>query len=96
MDILKSFEVFLSEPLSVLKDRFVQIVGINTLDGMEPEITVDMLKNKAQITVMNNDRIFNILKRVNSKSKNQDLKLPNFLPKKTPSKAVFGQLTLRA
>ena len=48
MDIFKSFEIFLAEPLSVLKNHIIQIVGLNSGAGAKSEITVDMMKNKTQ------------------------------------------------
>lgn len=99
MDILKSFEVFLAEPLSVLKDRIVQIVGISTGTDMKPQVTADLLNQKTQITVINSDKMYNLLKRVNSRPEN--LKKSSGLAKlfmkkeEETKKAVFGQLTLR-
>lgn len=94
MDILKSFEVFLSEPLSVLKNSLVQIVGITT--GNTPKVTADLLKRKTQITVENSEKMYNLLKRVNSKPTSLRKRSGLFgISKEEPPKAVFGQLTLR-
>ena len=99
MDILRSFEIFLSEPLSVLKDRIVQIVGIDTGTNANPKVTAELLKQKTQITVVNSQKMYNLLKRVNSQREN--LKKPSGISKllgiekqKAPE-AIFGQLTLR-
>ena len=97
-NILKSFDVFLAEPLSVLKDRIVQIVGISTGNDMKPEITADLLNQKTQITVVNSDKMYNILKRVNSKPENlkKNAGLIKMFKKQLHApKAVFGQLSLR-
>ncbi|MBR1753822.1 hypothetical protein IJ732_03215 [bacterium] len=98
MDIVKSFEVFLAEPLSVLKDRIVQIVGISTGTNMNPQVSADLLKQKTQITVVNSEKMYNLLKRVNSKPEN--LKKSSGLAKlfkkeQEAPQAIFGQLTLR-
>ena len=85
MDILKSFETFLSEPLSVLRKGLVQIVGITTGTG-RTEVSANMLKQKTQITIANNEKIYNLLKRVNAKHAEK------FSSEEEP---VFGQLTLR-
>ena len=71
MDILKTFEVFLSEPLSLLKNSIVQIVSLTTGNGMKTEITADMMRNKTQITVMNNEKIYKLLQRANAKRNNK-------------------------
>lgn len=97
-NILKSFEVFLAEPLSVLKDRIVQIVGISTGTDMKPEVTADLLNQKAQITVINSEKMYNLLKRVNSKPENlkKSSSLVKMFKKQDDApKAIFGQLTLR-
>lgn len=48
MNIFKTFETFLKEPLSILRDNFVQIVSIQTENIFEhkPSIDVSFLKNK--------------------------------------------------
>ena len=85
MDILKSFETFLSEPLSVLRKGLIQIVSISTGTN-RTEVTADMLKQKTQITIANSEKMYNLLKRVNAKRSGQ------LAEKDEP---VFGQLTLR-
>lgn len=67
MNIFKTFEIFLREPLSILKDRIIQIVNINTNMASEAAVTVDLLDKKAQITVVNSDKMYNLLKTVTSK-----------------------------
>ena len=63
MNIFKTFEIFLKEPLSILKDNFIQIVSIQTgnIFANKPSIDVSMLDNKAQITVVNNEKVYNLL-----------------------------------
>jgi len=63
MNIFKTFETYLKEPLSVLRDNFIQIVSIQTGNIFEhkPSIDVSLLKNKAQLTVVNNEKLYNLL-----------------------------------
>lgn len=70
MNIFKTFETFLKEPLSILKDNFIQIVSIQTGNIFEnkPSIDVTMLKDKAQITVVNNEKLYNLLSLVTAKA----------------------------
>ena len=103
MDIFKSFEIFLAEPLSVLTNHIIQIVGLNSGAGAKSEITVDMMKNKTQLTVFNSDKMYNILKRANSKPKKTEISQDRhqlitemFASKPEKKKPVFGRLTLRA
>ena len=58
MNIFKTFEIFLKEPLSILRDNFIQIVSIQTGNIFEnkPSVDVSLLKHKAQLTVVNNEK----------------------------------------
>ena len=71
MNILKSFETFLKEPLSILRDNFIQIVSIQTGNIFEnkPSVDVTLTKNKAQITVVNNEKLYNLLTLVQHRAK---------------------------
>ncbi len=71
MNILKTFETFLKEPLSILRDNFIQIVSIQTGNIFEqkPSIDVTLLKNKAQLTVVNNEKLYNLLSLVTHRAK---------------------------
>lgn len=73
MNIFKTFEIFLKEPLSILKDNFIQIVSLQTDNIFErkPSVEVAMLKNKAQITIVNNEKLYNLLSLVTHKAKNK-------------------------
>ena len=76
MNIFKSFETFLKEPLSILRDNFIQIISVQTGNIFEnkPSIDVTMLKDKAQITVVNNEKLYNLLSLVTSKAKQKQEK----------------------
>ena len=71
MNIFKTFETYLKEPLSVLRENFIQIVSIQTGNIFEhkPSIDVSMVKNKAQITVVNNEKLYNLLSLVTNRAK---------------------------
>ncbi|CCZ50313.1 MAG: hypothetical protein KIC88_01480 [Acinetobacter sp.] len=74
MNIFKTFETFLKEPLSILRDNFVQIVSIQTENIFEhkPSIDVSFLKNKAQITVVNNEKVYKLLSLVTHRTKEKE------------------------
>ena len=63
MNIFKTFETFLKEPLSILKDNFIQIVSLQTGNIFENKPSVDVIstKDKTQITVVNNEKLYNLL-----------------------------------
>ena len=63
MNIFKTFETFLKEPLSILRDNFIQIVSVQTANIFEnkPSVDVTMMKDKTQITVVNNEKLYNLL-----------------------------------
>lgn len=67
MNIFKTFETFLKEPLSILKDNLIQIVSIQTgnIFANKPSIDVTMMKDKTQITVVNNENLYKFLSIVN-------------------------------
>lgn len=63
MNILESFEIFFREPLSILKTNIIQIVGIDTDNffAKDSSVSVNFTKNKTQITVFNNIKLYNLL-----------------------------------
>ena len=69
MNIIKSFEEFLKEPLSILKDNIIQIVSIQTgnIFANKPSCDVSVMKDKTQITVVNNEKLYKFLSIVNHK-----------------------------
>ena len=71
MNIFKTFETFLKEPLSILKDNFIQIVSVQTgnIFANKPSVDVTLMKDKAQITVVSNERMYNLLSLVTARAK---------------------------
>ena len=74
MNIFKSFEIFLREPLSVLKNNWFQIVSLQTdnLFAQKPSCEVSLMKDGAQITVINNPKLYNLLSLVTYKAKTKE------------------------
>ena len=70
MNIFKTFETYLKEPLSVLRDNFIQIVSIQTGNIFENQSSLDVniSDNKAQLTVINNEKLYNLLSLVTHKA----------------------------
>lgn len=93
MNIFKTFEIFLREPFSILKERFIQIVNINSDLVTQASVNVDLLDKKAQITVVNSEKMYNLLKTVQYK---RELKATQRLiePAKK-NQIVLGQLCKR-
>ena len=73
MNIFKTFETFLMEPLSILRDNFIQIVSVQTGNIFEnkPSVDVSMMKGKTQITVVNNEKLYNLLSLVTIKAQKE-------------------------
>lgn len=94
MNIFKTFEIFLREPLSILKERFIQIVNINSSLDAQPNVSVDMVNGKTQITVVNSDKMYNLCKTVLYKKKMNQTQRPS--PTRTKGQIVIGQLLKRA
>lgn len=89
MNIFKTFEIFLREPLSILREKFIQIVNVNTCLNSQSGITADMIGQKAQITVINNDKVYKLLKTVQYK---QQEKTAQKLQESNKNQVVIGQL----
>lgn len=64
MNIFKTFEIFLREPLSILKERFIQIVNINSSLVTHASVNADLLEHKTQITVVNSEKMYNLFQTV--------------------------------
>ena len=71
MNIFKTFETYLKEPLSILRENFIQIIGLQTgnIFANKPSIDVSFADNKTQITVINNDKLYNLLSLVTRRAK---------------------------
>ena len=85
MNIFKTFETFLKEPISILKSHLIQIVSVQTDNIFEnkPSVEVSMLKNKAQITVVNNEKLYNLLSLVTYRAKKKAELAENYIKLKT-------------
>lgn len=64
-DIRKSFEDFWKEPLSILTEGLFQLVNFqNNIFNKKPSVTVEMINKKAQITVVNSEKMYNLFQTV--------------------------------
>ena len=69
-DIRKSFEMFLMEPLSILKVGLFQIVHLQSnIFSQKPAVNIDLTENKTQITVVNSEKMYNLFQTVLYKQK---------------------------
>lgn len=70
-DIRKTFETFLKEPLSILTEGLFQIVNIQSpnIFSKESSFNVDFVKGKTQLTIVNNEKMYNLLQTVMHKRK---------------------------
>lgn len=90
MNIFKTFEVFLREPLSILKERIIQIVNINSNLVTQASLNVDLLDKKTQITVVNSEKMYNLLRNV---QRRQETKAEQkLLTSNDRKQVVLGQL----
>ena len=64
-DIRKSFEMFLMEPLSILKVGLFQIVHLQSnIFSQKPAVNIDLTEKKTQITVVNSEKMYNLFQTV--------------------------------
>ncbi|MBD5401640.1 hypothetical protein HDR58_02405 [bacterium] len=74
-DIRKTFETFLREPLSILTEGLFQIVNIQSnIFNQESSFNIDFVNNKTQLTVVNNDKMYNLFQTVLYKQKIKEQK----------------------
>jgi len=74
MDILKTFEIFLAAPISVIKKRNIKIMHIET-NIFAGNLPVDLNfedNNDIQLTVYNNKKVYNLLSSVIYKKRLKD------------------------
>ena len=74
-DIRKTFETFLKEPLSILTEGLFQIVNIQSnIFNQESSFNADFVNNKTQLTVVNNEKMYNLFQTVLYKKKLKEQK----------------------
>lgn len=73
-DIRKSFEIFLREPISVLTDGLFQLVHIENNIFSQKSVNIDFINKKPQVTVVNNERMYNLFQTVLFKQKLKEQK----------------------
>lgn len=72
MDILKTFEIFLSNPISIIHKRKIKIMHVET-NIFAQQLPVDInLDNDIQLTVYNNKKVYNLLSSVIHKKRLKD------------------------
>lgn len=72
-DIRKSFEMFLMEPLSILKVGLFQIVHLQSnIFSQKPAVNIDFTEKKTQITVINSEKMYNLFQSVLYKHKQKE------------------------
>lgn len=82
LDIRKSFEIFWKEPLSVLTEGLFQLVNIeNNIFSQKPSVNVDFVNKKTQITVINNEKMYNLFQNVLFKHKLKEQKEKTLISK---------------
>ena len=64
MDILKTFEIFLSTPISIIKKRKIKIMHVET-NIFVPKLPIDIdLNDDISLTVYNNPKVYRLLSTV--------------------------------
>ena len=59
----------MKEPLSILTEGLFQIVNIESPNIFEKSFNIDFVKGKTQLTVVNNQKMYNLLQTVLWKKK---------------------------
>lgn len=70
MNIFKSFELFLSQPLSIIRDRIIQICHVEAENiDVRSKVQFNLSDESAQINVYNSPKMYNLLSNVIYKRK---------------------------
>lgn len=70
MDIFKTFEMFLSSPLSIIHKRIIRILHVEgNIFAKKLPMQLDVDDKTAQITVYNNEKVYKLLSNVIYKKK---------------------------
>lgn len=93
MNIFKTFEIFLREPLSIIKERLIQIVNINSDLVTQASVNADLLDKKTQITVVNSEKMYNLLRTVVKKQ--EMIAAQRLIEARPKQRMVLGQLCKR-
>ena len=79
MDILKTFEIFLSAPISIIRKRNIKVVHVET-NIFVPKLPIGIdFDNDIELTVYNNPKVFRLLstviykRRLNNANKNSKI-----------------------
>lgn len=72
--ILKSFETFIAQPLSILRNKIIRIASLRASLADTKSISVDLFDDTAQVNIYNNDRVYNLLSAVVHKRKMHQLR----------------------
>ena len=62
--IMDSFEEFIASPISILRNRIIQITGFKSDFVSESSINVELDDEKININVINSDAAYNLLSSV--------------------------------
>ena len=70
MNIFQTFELFLSQPFSIIRDRIIRICHVETNSVDVPnKIQFNLSDESAQINVYNSPKVYNLLSAVLYKKK---------------------------
>ncbi len=72
--ILKSFETFIAQPLSLLKNKIVRITNLKNDFLTSNAINVNIFDDAVQIDVVNSEKAYNLLSAVVYKRKMNELR----------------------
>ncbi len=75
--ILKSFETFIAQPLSLLKNKIIRITNLKSDFLNSNAINVSLFDDTVQIDVVNSEKAYNLLSAVVYKRKMNELRQVN-------------------
>lgn len=72
--ILKSFETFIAEPLSILRNKIIRITNFKSDFTSSKSISVNVFDDTVQVNVVNSQKAYNLLSAVVYKRRIHELR----------------------
>ncbi len=72
--ILKSFDTFISQPLSLLRNKIIQITNLKSDFISSKSVAVELLDDTIQVNVVNSEKMYNLLSAVVYKRRLNELR----------------------
>lgn len=88
--ILKSFETFIAQPLSILRNKIIRIAMLKSNLTDFKNVSVEIMDDAIQVNVTNSEKVYNLLSAVVYKKKMHELRTPQGGKSEDKASKVFN------